>query len=147
MSDDKILKQIAVMEKKSVDRYSQQIESTKYEPLLEILEQILQDEKSHYNEAEEKLSQMNPNFKEELVPLFQEIEPSNEISDNYDSIKGIIDDNIEDEKVSDSEYAGYADEVQDPEIKAMIISFGEEEKEHVSKLKKLLPKIKKDKSL
>ena len=61
----------------------------------------------------------------------------------FDALKGLIQDNIEEEYVADGEYTGYSEEAEDPEIKSMLIAFRDDEREHVAKLKEILEELEK----
>ncbi len=138
MADENILKNVLEMERKSISKLQQQINITSEEKVLELLEQMLQDHKSHFNDVLGKLKELNPQLKEEDVSIVQTAEPDPEAIVSQDELEQELKNNLEETYVEVTEYTGYADEAQDPEIKAMISEFANDEKDHEAKIKELL---------
>jgi rubrerythrin len=136
MKDQEILTEALELERKTITRLKEQIGITPDESKLELIESMLQDHTTHFNEIVRHLKMFNPKIKEKELSEIQTEEPDPEEMTKTEEIDEEMNDDFEEEQMLASQYEGFADEMKDPSLRALMEEFAEDEIEHAKKLKR-----------
>jgi len=142
MSDIEILKKVLDQEIKATNRYSAQIAETIDQEIRDAFKKLLEEERSHVGQSVVKIKEVDPSFEFDFKIEESKISDENvDKVDTYESLKGVIELSLEKEKIAAANYEAWAELVQDPEIKSMLIAFKDDEEQHKNLIKNLLLKV------